>query len=129
LITHDLGVVAEVCQRVIVMYAGKIVEQGSAKDLFANPQHPYTIGLLRSIPRLGEQVKDTLATIGGLPPDLLAPPTGCRFRPRCPRRQELCEQEPPLAETQPGQRAACWFPGPDAQPMAEASAAGTAVSA
>ncbi|MEA2583732.1 MAG: oligopeptide transport system ATP-binding protein [Thermomicrobiales bacterium] len=129
LITHDLGVVAEVCQRVIVMYAGKIVEQGSAKDLFANPQHPYTIGLLRSIPRLGERVKDTLATIGGLPPDLLAPPTGCRFRPRCPRRQELCEQEPPLAETQPGQRAACWFPGPDAQPVAEASAAGTAVSA
>jgi oligopeptide transport system ATP-binding protein len=129
LITHDLGVVAEVCQRVIVMYAGKIVEQGSAKDLFANPQHPYTIGLLRSIPRLGERVKDTLATIGGLPPDLLAPPTGCRFRPRCPRRQELCEQEPPLAETQPGQRAACWFPGPVAQPVAEASAAGTAVSA
>ncbi|MEA2525561.1 MAG: oligopeptide transport system ATP-binding protein [Thermomicrobiales bacterium] len=129
LITHDLGVVAEVCQRVIVMYAGKIVEQGSAKDLFTNPQHPYTIGLLRSIPRLGERVKDTLATIGGLPPDLLAPPTGCRFRPRCPRRQELCEQEPPLAETQPGQRAACWFPGPVAQPVAEASAAGTAVSA
>ncbi|MEA2598852.1 MAG: oligopeptide transport system ATP-binding protein [Thermomicrobiales bacterium] len=129
LITHDLGVVAEVCQRVIVMYAGKIVEQGSAKDLFTNPQHPYTIGLLRSIPRLGERVKDTLATIGGLPPDLLAPPTGCRFRPRCPRRQELCEQEPPLAETQPGQRAACWFPGPVAQPVVEASAAGTAVSA
>src|SRR4029079_683257 len=66
LITHDLGVVAEVCQRVIVMYAGKIVEEGSAKDLFASPQHPYTIGLLKSIPRLGDHVKDELSTIGGL---------------------------------------------------------------
>jgi oligopeptide transport system ATP-binding protein len=122
LITHDLGVVAEVCQRVIVMYAGKIVEQGSAKDLFANPQHPYTIGLMRSIPRLGDNVKETLATIGGLPPDLLAPPKGCRFRPRCPRRQEKCEQEPPLLETAPGQRAACWFPGPEQPVVAAASA-------
>jgi len=123
LITHDLGVVAEVCQRVIVMYAGRIVEQGSAQDLFANPQHPYTIGLLQSIPRLGEHVKDTLSTIGGMPPDLLAPPKGCRFRPRCPRRQAVCEQEPALLETQPGQFARCWFPGPDAQPVAEAQAA------
>ena len=113
LITHDLGVVAEVCQRVIVMYAGKIVEQGSAQDLFANPQHPYTIGLMKSIPRLGDHVKETLATIGGLPPDLLAPPKGCRFRPRCSRRQAKCEQEPPLIETAPSQRAACWFPGPE----------------
>jgi oligopeptide transport system ATP-binding protein len=121
LITHDLGVVAEVCQRVIVMYAGKIVEQGSAKDLFANPQHPYTIGLLKSIPRLGENVKDQLSTIGGLPPDLLAPPKGCRFRPRCPRRQAKCEAEPPLIETAPGQQARCWFPGATGQPVADAA--------
>jgi oligopeptide transport system ATP-binding protein len=129
LITHDLGVVAEVCQRVIVMYAGKIVEQGSAKDLFANPQHPYTIGLLKSIPRLGEHVKDQLSTIGGLPPDLLAPPKGCRFRPRCPRRQAICEQEPPLLETVPGQQARCWFPGATGQPVSQAAAVAAPVPA
>jgi oligopeptide/dipeptide ABC transporter ATP-binding protein len=116
LITHDLGVVAEVCQRVVVMYAGKIVEQGSARDLFGDPQHPYTMGLLRSVPRLGANVKDKLATIGGLPPDLLAPPKGCRFRLRCPRRQAACEEAPPLTETAPGQLAACWFPGRTGQP-------------
>ncbi len=111
LITHDLGVVAEVCQRVMVMYAGRIVEEGTAQDLFGNPQHPYTMGLLKSIPRLGAGVKVKLAPIGGLPPDLLAPPAGCRFRPRCPRRQAKCEETPPLIETAPGQFAACWFPG------------------
>jgi oligopeptide/dipeptide ABC transporter ATP-binding protein len=111
LITHDLGVVAEVCQRVIVMYAGKVVEQGPATRLFADPQHPYTMGLLKSIPRLGLDVKERLAPIGGLPPDLLTPPKGCRFRPRCPRRQAKCDESPPLLETQPGQFAACWFPG------------------
>src|SRR5215203_5222758 len=83
LITHDLGVVAEVCQRVCVMYAGKIVEEASALDLFTSPQHPYTIGLLSSIPTLGDHVKDRLVPIGGLPPDLLNPPKGCRFAPRC----------------------------------------------
>jgi oligopeptide transport system ATP-binding protein len=121
LITHDLGVVAEVCKRVIVMYAGKIVEQGEATKLFGNPQHPYTMGLLRSVPRLGENVKQKLAPIGGLPPDLLSPPTGCRFRPRCPRAQAKCEQTPPLIETSPGQLAACWFPGPSATPVGSAA--------
>jgi oligopeptide transport system ATP-binding protein len=111
LITHDLGVVAEVCKRVIVMYAGRIVEQGAAKDLFSNPQHPYTMGLLQSIPTVGEHVKDPLVPIGGLPPDLLKPPKGCRFRPRCPRAQAKCEESPPLIETAPGQYAACFFPG------------------
>jgi len=128
LITHDLGVVAEVCKRVIVMYAGKIVEQGEATKLFGNPQHPYTMGLLRSVPRLGHNVKEKLATIGGLPPDLLSPPTGCRFRPRCPRAQNKCLETPPLIETSPGQLAACWFPGPDAVPtegrVVDAPAAG-----
>ena len=113
LITHDLGVVAEVCKRVLVMYAGKIVEQGSAAKLYANPQHPYTMGLLRSVPKLGKEVKTPLKPIGGLPPDLLAPPKGCRFKTRCPRRQAKCEEQPPLMETAPGQLAACWFPGPD----------------
>ena len=111
LITHDLGVVAEVCKRIVVMYAGKIVETGSSAKLFVNPQHPYTMGLLKSVPVLGEKVKEQLHPIGGLPPDLLAPPKGCRFRPRCPRAQEKCLESPPLMETAPGQRAACWFPG------------------
>ncbi len=115
MITHDLGVVAEVCKRVIVMYAGRIVERGNARELFGNPQHPYTQGLLRSVPAIGDRVKEPLVPIGGLPPDLLAPPKGCRFRPRCPRRQAQCEETPPLHESAPGQFAACWFPGqPDA---------------
>jgi oligopeptide transport system ATP-binding protein len=110
MITHDLGVVAEICERVNVMYAGQIVETGVAKDLFNNPQHPYTVGLLNSVPRIGDNVKETLQPIPGLPPDLLAPPVGCRFRPRCRFRQEKCEESPPLAEVAPGQLARCWFP-------------------
>lgn len=110
LITHDLGVVAEVCERVNVMYAGQIVETGSANDIFHNPQHPYTVGLLNSVPQLGPQVKEPLVPIPGLPPDLLEPPIGCRFRPRCRFRQEKCEESPPLAEVAPGQYARCWFP-------------------
>ncbi len=116
LITHDLGVVAEVCQRVVVMYAGKIVEQGTADDVFYNPQHPYTIGLLRSVPQLGENVKETLVPIGGLPPDLLNPPIGCRFKLRCSRRHPQCDLEPELVESNDGHFAACWFPGPDGDP-------------
>jgi oligopeptide/dipeptide ABC transporter ATP-binding protein len=124
LITHDLGVVAELCKRVIVMYAGKIVESGAADKLFAVPQHPYTMGLLKSVPRLGRDVKEKLTPIAGLPPDLLSPPKGCRFRPRCPRRQPKCEESPPLVETRPGQFAACWFPGPDAHPVIELTPVG-----
>jgi oligopeptide transport system ATP-binding protein len=110
MITHDLGVVAEICERVNVMYAGQIVETGKAKDLYENPQHPYTIGLLNSVPRIGIDVKEPLIPIPGLPPDLLAPPSGCRFRPRCRFRQQKCEEMPPLAEVAPGQIARCWFP-------------------
>ncbi|MCO5176665.1 MAG: ABC transporter ATP-binding protein [Thermomicrobiales bacterium] len=122
MITHDLGVVAEICERVVVMYAGQIVETGDAKDLFNNPQHPYTIGLLNSVPQIGERVKDALTPIPGLPPDLLAPPVGCRFRPRCRFRQEKCETSPPLADVAPGQRARCWFPqGRGATPPDEAA--------
>jgi oligopeptide transport system ATP-binding protein len=110
LITHDLGVVAEICERVVVMYAGQIIEAGAAKDLFNNPQHPYTIGLLNSVPRIGEDVKEALSPIPGLPPDLLAPPIGCRFRPRCRYRQAKCEETPQLMEVAPGQMARCWFP-------------------
>ena len=93
------------------MYAGKIVEKGDATSLFPNPQHPYTMGLMKSVPTLGDNVKEKLTPIGGLPPDLLTPPQGCRFRPRCPRAQDKCLEQPPLVESAPGQLAACWFPG------------------
>lgn len=125
LITHDLGVVAEVCQRVVVMYAGKVVEEATADDLFTAPEHPYTVGLLSSIPKLGDSVKERLVPIGGLPPDLLNPPTGCRFAPRCSRRKAKCAEPPPLVSVGEGRKAACWFPGPSneaARPVEELSA-------
>jgi oligopeptide transport system ATP-binding protein len=125
LITHDLGVVAEVCQRVVVMYAGKVVEEASAQDLFTSPQHPYTVGLLSSIPVLGDSVKEKLVPIGGLPPDLLHPPEGCRFAPRCSRRQAKCAEPPPLAPVGQNRKAACWFPGSSnetSRPLVEVAA-------
>jgi oligopeptide/dipeptide ABC transporter ATP-binding protein len=111
LITHDLGVVAGMAQRVLVMYAGKIVEATDTKRLFAMPAHPYTQALLRSIPRLDEAPGTRLTPIVGAPPDLLHLPKGCSFAPRCPKRQARCLQEvPPLMTTQPGQEAACFYP-------------------
>ena len=110
LITHDLGVVAELCQRVIVMYAGQIIEEAPIEEIFNNPKHHYTVGLLRSVPRLGPQVKERLQPMKGLPPDLLDPPAGCRFQPRCPARQAKCAETPPLMLMGPRHRAACWFP-------------------
>ena len=110
LITHDLAVVAETSDTVGVMYASKIAELTDVKDLFAEPLHPYTQGLFRSLPRLGEH-KRRLEAIGGNVPDPLAFPTGCKFHPRCPigRHLERCRsQEPPLAEVRPGHWAACW---------------------
>ena len=94
LITHDLGVVAEVADRVLVMYAGQIVEQGSLDEIFYDPQHPYTWGLLGSIARLDEERAERLSQIGGQPPSLLAPPPGCRFAPRCPHAFEKCSELP-----------------------------------
>lgn len=108
LITHDLGVVAELAHDVVVMYAGRIVEQASVARVFDEPQHPYTIGLLGSIPKL-HVVQDRLAAIEGTVPNPLAMPGGCRFSPRCPFATDLCRREaPPLAEVKPGHRAACW---------------------
>jgi oligopeptide/dipeptide ABC transporter ATP-binding protein len=108
LITHDLGVVAELVDHVVVMYAGKVVESAPVADLFADPQHPYTIGLLGSIPRLDEG-RDRLAAIQGRVPSPYAPPSGCRFNPRCPFAIDRCRQEsPPLAEVRPGHSSACW---------------------
>ena len=94
LITHDLGVVADVADRIAVMYAGKIVEQGDVYDLYARPAHPYTKGLLDSIPRLDQKGQE-LAAIGGLPPNLMRIPQGCPFNPRCPFVQDVCRVDPP----------------------------------
>jgi peptide/nickel transport system ATP-binding protein len=94
LITHDLGVVAEVCDEVAVMYAGEIVERASVDELFANPQHPYTVGLLGSIPRLGRRTSH-LATIEGMVPNMARPPSGCRFAARCPFAKAACAAAPP----------------------------------
>jgi peptide/nickel transport system ATP-binding protein/oligopeptide transport system ATP-binding protein len=96
LVTHDLGVVADVADRIIVMYAGRIVEQGSLDDLFYDPQHPYTWGLLGSIPRLDRDRSERLPAIPGQPPSLVSPPTGCHFRPRCPFAFDRCGETPPL---------------------------------
>jgi oligopeptide transport system ATP-binding protein len=110
LITHDLGVVAEVAQRVVVMYAGKVVEQGSLNDIFYNPQHPYTWGLLRSVPRLDAGENTELIPIEGTPPDLFAPPKGCAFCARCPYAMEVClEEDPEHQAVREGHTAACWL--------------------
>ncbi len=109
MITHNLGVVAGLCSRVIVMYAGRIVEQGPVDQIFENPQHPYTWSLLRSIPRIDASRHERLRSIEGLPPDLIRPPAGCRFHPRCPFRVERCfTDDPPLVTVGPAQAAACW---------------------
>ncbi len=107
LITHNLGIVAEVCDRVAVLYAGRLVEIGSVRDIFARPIHPYTRGLLQSVIHLETK---QLFSIEGSPPDLYSPPSGCRFHPRCPYAKDICKTEdPPLAEFRPGQFAACHF--------------------
>lgn len=113
LITHDLGVVAETADRVIVMYAGRKVEEASVLDLFDQPRHPYTRGLLEAIPHLsalqGIQQRDRLSEIPGIVPPLTSLPTGCRFAPRCALASEQCQREyPPFEEKAPGQWAACW---------------------
>ncbi len=108
-ITHDLGVVAGMCRRILVMYAGRIVESGPAKPLFARPHHPYTMGLLTSVPRLDEPRGETLQSIEGLPPDLAHLPPGCAFAPRCFLADEGCWQAvPELQPTADGRASACF---------------------
>jgi peptide/nickel transport system ATP-binding protein len=107
LITHDLGVVAEVCDEVAVMYAGEIVERAAVEELFAFPQHPYTVGLLGSIPRLDHKA-DHLATIEGMVPNMTTPPDACRFAPRCPFASAPCiVAPPPMLEISPGHWSRC----------------------
>ncbi|MBO4384447.1 MAG: ABC transporter ATP-binding protein [Clostridia bacterium] len=109
-ITHNLGVVAEICDRVSVMYAGRIVEQGTVNEIFYNPQHPYTKKLLASIPRLDEETVERLVPIEGTPIDLLNPPQGCNFGPRCSDCMKIClRKKPPFAEVGEGHISACWL--------------------
>ena len=97
-ITHDLGVVAEIAQRIVVMYAGRVVEEGTTRDIFDNPKHPYTQGLLRSVPKLGERSRKgrtRLVEITGMVPSLYDLPRGCSFHPRCPFVMDSCRETPP----------------------------------
>jgi oligopeptide/dipeptide ABC transporter ATP-binding protein len=128
-ITHDLGVVAELAERVIVMYAGRIMESGAVRTIFAGPRHPYTVGLLKSLPSLKHE-SQTLTPIPGNPPNLLQPIPGCPFQPRCDigRDREICgTTRPPLAEVAPGHESACHFS--DELDSATTAAAGTGVTA
>lgn len=109
LITHDLGVISETCERVIVMYAGEIVEQAPIRELFSHPSHPYTQGLIASVPRM-KQTEKLLHTIPGMVPGVQDMPEGCRFAPRCSRAQERCMKEkPPTFAVNDGHYAACWL--------------------
>jgi oligopeptide/dipeptide ABC transporter ATP-binding protein len=121
LITHDLGVVAEMADDVVVMYAGKIVEQASATTTFEKPHHPYTRGLLASIPRLGER-HSRLEVIQGTVPNPLNLPTGCLFKRRCPYAMPICDTAPPFQQVEPGHLSRCWLT-PDFQPPAVGAAA------
>lgn len=111
LITHDLGVVAEMADRVAVMYTGKIVEEAPVKPLFADPQHPYTVGLLKSIPRITQisDKKERLHVISGMVPDLRHLPEGCTFQDRCPEKQSICAQAPELEKKSSGHMVRCWM--------------------
>lgn len=114
LITHDLGVVANLADRVNVMYAGKIVETGAVKDIFYSPAHPYTRGLLESLPRLDSDVNEELKAIEGSPPDLFAPPKGCAFAARCNNCMKICkEYNPKFYELENGHKSACWLLHPE----------------
>ncbi|AUH00810.1 ABC transporter ATP-binding protein [Pectobacteriaceae bacterium CE70] len=107
MITHDLGVVAGICDKVLVMYAGRTMEYGTAREVFYNPTHPYSIGLLNAVPRLDAE-NEVLATIPGNPPNLLRLPKGCPFQPRCPYAQERCNQPPALTPFGEGRLRACF---------------------
>jgi oligopeptide/dipeptide ABC transporter ATP-binding protein len=121
LITHDLGVVAEFCERIIVMYTGRVVEEAPVTSLFASPAHPYTRGLLKSLPSIADQAPgaapNRLATIKGMVPSITNLPQGCKFNPRCPDVMEIClGNEPALMPVSPGQSARCYLHGDEADP-------------
>jgi len=131
LITHDMGVVAETCEDVAVMYAGRVVEQGSVTDIFERGRHPYTRGLLESVPKKGRRRKSELPTIEGVVPSLLSPPAGCRFAPRCWKRARLgeddrvrCVVDDPVLRSVGGARVACHFPVEEGEHLAVADSGG-----
>ncbi len=107
LITHDIATSSELADNVAVMYAGQIVEVGDARRFFAKPLHPYSHALMASVPRLRETIEPEFIT--GQPPSLLNPPTGCRFKDRCPQRFEKCDEEPPVVTPEPGRQVKCWL--------------------
>jgi peptide/nickel transport system ATP-binding protein len=123
LITHDLGVVADVADEIIVMYAGRIVERAAKRSLFYDPQHPYTWGLLGSIPRLDRPRQERLHSIKGTPPSLIRTPTGCKFRPRCPHAFDKCMEEPSLENRveEPGHLDRCWLSVAEKRALREAT--------
>jgi oligopeptide/dipeptide ABC transporter ATP-binding protein len=107
LITHNMGVVANMCDRVAVMYAGEIVEEAPIDELFDDPRHPYTWALLRSLPSI-DRVDERLPAIPGYPPDMIHPPAGCRFRERCPFAEEVCDEHPDLELIGEARKTRCW---------------------
>ena len=114
-ITHDLGVVAGICDRVLVLYGGLIMEEGKLNEIFYKTAHPYTLGLLESVPRLDQEKTQRLMPIGGSPPDMLKPPKGCPFYPRCRWGRHLCvEERPVFSNLSDTHRSACWLLLPDA---------------
>lgn len=115
IITHDLGVIAEVCTNIIVMYGGMIQEKGTIEDVFYNPKHPYTLGLHKSIPKVNKGNKERLIPIPGSPPDLLCPPKGCPFSPRCDYAMEICQEQcAPMFQVSDTHCASCWLLHEDA---------------
>jgi oligopeptide transport system ATP-binding protein len=115
LITHDLGVIAETCKDLVVMYGGMPMEKGTVDDIFESPQHPYTRGLLKSVPRMDTEEKGRLKPIAGSPPDLLSPPAGCPFSTRCPNVMQICTEEaPPMFSVGENHTSACWLMHEDA---------------
>jgi oligopeptide/dipeptide ABC transporter ATP-binding protein len=109
LISHNVAVISSLCTRVMVMYAGRVVESGPTREVFDHPEHPYTWSLLRSVPRVDERRHERLISIKGMPPDLSRLPTGCKFHPRCLFKVERCmREEPPLSEVAPDRDARCW---------------------
>lgn len=110
MITHDLGIVANIAKKIIVMYAGKVVETGSSQDIFYRPRHPYTKALLRAVPRLDTEEEQSLESIEGTPPNMIDPPAGCAFSTRCSQCMRICQKsEPPMFEFEDGHTAQCWL--------------------
>ena len=110
LITHDLGIVSDICDKIIIMYSGEIMEYGPIESLFANPCHPYTNGLIHSLPKIDQKEGEPLSPIEGAPVDLMHPPAGCPFAPRCDKCMKVClTEKPPYFEMEPDHYSACWL--------------------